>query len=1073
MPQSQARTIAQRARWGIWVAAAALLLSMSVVGWGIARSQAGQFAALEARFQTRQATAARFIEAYVGEVLEREKVVSGRVFAGPITPAQFAQAASDQGYDAAVLVNADGRLIATQPVNAAAVGRDVTTIPHIKTAVGGTAAVSSVVLSAARPLPEIGFAVPFDTPTGRRVFSGGYDIEDTPLAPFVRNALPFHSGQVLIVDSAGVVVASNVAGGAGRRLEQVNPRLTAFGTDSGSLRRGEKHDYVAQGPVAGTPWRLTFMVDEDELFAPLQGPGRWAPWVGLAAFALLALLSLAVLYRYLMQRSVVTAAEERRRAILDATTDAFVAMDDAGTIIEWNQASAQLLGWTAGEAIGQPLAELVIPPEDRDAHIAGVARFLSTEVQNLPAGSLQLFALRRDGSRVEVDFTLSRMRWGSGWHFHAFMRDITDAKRAEGEREAAAAQLRGIIENSQSLIYVKDLDGKYLLANRPFLEAFSVAENDLIGRDDKWLDPDLEPVWRANDLRARDGAYRVEEWSDAAEGRHWYESVKFPLRNADGELYAICGVSLDVTVLKHAALAMEKARDTALQASVQKSTFLANMSHEIRTPMNGVLGMADLLMDTELDADQRHQLQMLQESAGNLLVVINDILDFSKVEAGKMSIEAVDFDLRHQLRSIASLFASTARDKRLDFAFNLDHDVAQFVTGDPTRLRQILTNLLGNAVKFTVHGGIGLRVARRGGDTVRLEVIDSGIGIDPEAIPDLLTPFTQADSSTTRRFGGTGLGLAISQQLAVLMGGVLGVESEPGKGSTFWIELPLPAGKAPVGLVAAAVKTPAGGVNGLAGMRVLVVDDGAVNREVAKGLLQRLSCDVETVSSGYAALASLRANCYDVVLLDCLMPGLDGYETTSRIRAAEGTAKRTVVVALTASALAGDREKCLAAGMDDYLSKPLDPGALAAMLKRWRGRQPAAQVPPGTGSAQAGTNEPNAGDSQLESRLATLRERIGPAGFARIGTAFVGTIPPRIETLAEAVAAGDAARVHDIAHLVAGSCASIGAAQMRSVAQRLEDPATPHTDWPGLLEELQTALTDALGSIGSLLGASA
>jgi len=430
-------------------------------------------------------------------------------------------------------------------------------------------------------------------------------------------------------------------------------------------------------------------------------------------------------------------------------------------------------------------------------------------------------------------------------------------------------------------------------------------QQDLLGRDDTWLDPDLEPVWRANDLRARDGAYRVEEWADAPDGRRWYESVKFPLYDATSTLYATCGVSLDVTVNKQAALAMEEARDLALQASQQKSSFLANMSHEIRTPMNGVLGMADLLMDSDLAEGDQRLLAMLRESASNLLVVINDILDFSKVESGTLQIEQVSFDLRGLIACVGALFATAAQEKALAFSLQISDDLPGQVTGDPTRLRQIIINLLGNAMKFTAKGEVRLRAEAESPSTVLIEVSDTGIGIEPDQIPMLLTPFAQADASTSRLFGGTGLGLTICAQLAELMGGTLGASSTPGEGSNFWVRLPLPALPADFppakrqSATADASVQPSGQMPSdlLAGLSVLVVDDAEVNREVARGMLQRLGCVVHTVPGGQEALDDLAHTSYDVVLLDCVMPVLYGYVTTARLREQEGTDRHTPVVA--------------------------------------------------------------------------------------------------------------------------------------------------------------------------------
>jgi diguanylate cyclase (GGDEF)-like protein/PAS domain S-box-containing protein len=411
-----------------------LVLLFSAGAALILRAEDQQRDALASRFDSRQATAVNFIAAYVAEVFEREKVLSARSFAGPVITRQFAKAASDQGYAAAVLLDARGRMLASQPDNPSATKRDLTTLyTHLRSAVAGKSAVSGVVPSAVRGLPVVGFAVPFETSTGKRVFSGAYPVGDTPVALFVRNAVPFHTANIVVVDAAGVIVASNEPTAAGRPLSEANPQLSPIGAATAYLGSGPEHRYLTQSGIPGTPWRLIFTVTTDELFAPLEGAAIWIPWLALVAFFVASLLALAIFYPFLTQRARLVESDARRRAILDTAEDGFIGMDEGGRITEWNTAATRLLGWGFTEAIGKPLADLIIPPVHRQAHRDGLLHFLTTGHQLLPPGPMQVQALCRDGTFLDLEFTLSRLHWERGWHFHAFLRDISERLELEAE----------------------------------------------------------------------------------------------------------------------------------------------------------------------------------------------------------------------------------------------------------------------------------------------------------------------------------------------------------------------------------------------------------------------------------------------------------------------------------------------------------------------------------------------------------------------------------------------------------------------------------------------------------------
>jgi PAS domain S-box-containing protein len=664
-------------------------------------------------------------------------------------------------------------------------------------------------------------------------------------------------------------------------------------------------------------------------------------------------------------RSLPAAAEafdgEVAKNLFETAPIGYMEIDREGIVRRVNRLECKLRGRNESDLVGVHCADL-LPRMERARFREQIQRKIEGQTALVP---YQAEYTHEDGRKtaVEVHEQLRLDQDGRIAGIRMASIDITERKYSEEAAYRNATELRALFQAFPDLFLRLDksdtvLDAKGGQGFDPFLSA-----NKFSGRNLQDLLPAgaLDRVREAREKVRNSNAMELLEFEiEDRLGEQAYEMRLLPL-NWDEWIAVVRNITArkaseqrlrdDAQELEQKNEELEKALAAAREATRMKSRFLANMSHEIRTPMNGVLGMTDFLLETPLNPEQQECADSIKRSADSLLALINDILDLSRIEAGKLRLDRTDFSLQSAIAETTSMFALQARAKGLQFISNIGPGLPEAAVGDPGRLRQVLTNLLANAVKFTERGEVGLRAetVNQTPDSFQLKftVHDTGIGISRAEQGRLFDTFTQVDESNTRKYGGTGLGLAISKQLVELLGGEIGLESEPGKGSKFWFTATFgkstkPVANAPVRLtptprVTAAISQTgtATRVSQQATMRILLAEDNEINQRITLRLLQKLGLAADAVVNGRQAVEALEKKKYDLVLMDCQMPDMDGFEATAVIRSREGTSRHQTICALTANAMDGDRERCLAAGMDDYISKPVGLEKLRQALDRW------------------------------------------------------------------------------------------------------------------------------------------
>ena len=751
---------------------------------------------------------------------------------------------------------------------------------------------------------------------------------------------------------------------------------------------------------------------------------------------------------------------EGSRAFLQSVTDSMgegvYTIDENGACTFLNAEAERLIGWSFEEMRGRNLHDLVHFQDAAGARIpAGDCTIMKTlrDVRKVHSDD-QVFT-HRSGRVFPVSIVAVRLeRDGRPVGSVVVFQDITERRRVLQELKESEQRLSIALSASSTGLW--DYDP---VANRAI---YSATWFSMLGHEPRpgahdgatffsLLHPDDLPTYRESmDSHAAGmtAAVEVEFRMRRADGEWaWIRSIgKIIERDAAGRPTRLIGVHIDTTAAHHIQSELAQAKDAAVSASQAKSEFLATMSHEIRTPMNAIIGLSYLLQRTELDPRQRDYLTKIQDAAQALLGIINDILDFSKIEAGKLTIEAVHFELDKVLDGAITVIAQKAAEKELSLLIERAPNLPDAFIGDPLRLSQLLTNLMSNATKFTAKGEVRVTLGGKPlpDERFRLEVsvADSGIGMSKEQMAMLFRPFTQADASTSRRFGGTGLGLAICRQIINLMAGAISVSSVEGAGSTFTFHVPLRIA-APAQLAGQPEPAstdlrarPASDVLP-AGARFWWSKTIRSTSRSPTELLQALGVDVTVAKSARRRSKFFGSAAFDLILMDMQMPGKDGLQTTTAIRTELGDA-RTPIVAMTANAMAADRERCLEAGMNDHIAKPIDPDRLALTLALWLD---------GRVQAAGETLEP---DARAAARIAIAGVDVAFAldnlgGNAELFEELVGVFVEehceQAQAIARAAAGGEWKRVNALAHGLKGAAATLGALQISEIAQRIEHAA--------------------------------
>ncbi len=779
------------------------------------------------------------------------------------------------------------------------------------------------------------------------------------------------------------------------------------------------------------------------------------------------IVSLQQVYRNFRRRvkaeEVARREERRSKDIIEGSGFVTTVLDTEGTILYTSDNMEQLTGFKPEELIGNP-STLVMPDARRwDEPNYSMARTQELKVKTADDRekwvSYRFVPLRDERGTIEKWQTVA---WDS------------DAERKLEEQVRSLAQQRmqqhrltqEIIDNIPSAVYIKDLEGRYMVVNKKLCEIFAMSPEELLTHRDADLFPnDASQNFRfANEQVILHKSMVTYEDVVVRDGRkHYYWIVKFPLLNANGEVQNICGLATDITERKENELQLMQATRAAERARSAQETFLANMSHEIRTPMNGIMGMSNLLLSTEQSEEQHEYAENILESARHLLAIINDILDFSKIKSGKFRFEHLPFKPRHAIRKAIIPLQFKAEEKMVELKVIIDDLVPETLMGDPLRLQQIIINLVGNALKFTNSGSVVVlaqsRESKAGMCELEVQVRDTGIGIARDKQQMIFESFTQNNVNTSRKYGGTGLGLAIVKQLVELQRGSVWVESELSKGSTFGFCIPYTITNMEVNKAIAGPYQGDGEEDSkpLKGLKMLIAEDNLINQKVVTHTLARQGATSYVVANGKLAVDALRdpGADYDAVLMDLQMPEMDGYTATQYIR--NDLHNNIPIIAMTADALKGEAERCFESGMNGYISKPFEPRDLyTEILRLTRNKQSAANGDP---------NKKNMNNPIVD--FSYLQELSGndPAYISEVLSLFLGTMPDGLGQLGRLVREGsDYDAIYRQSHFLKSSVSVVRVRNMFDNLAKLEalgkNKASQDEMMP-VMEELEQTYSEA------------